>query len=186
MTLRHTITKVHLTYEVLGQNPDEYQRAIKVALCGGDPTRQMSPVAKQTYETLNYKGTLKSLPQHGQNVCKEARKLSKQLKSEPLTTDAAIKMCNTVLNAAVFYTKGTTTPAELMVVSRTVEELVQSVLDAVSGDDVRASIEYRFKDSMQNTTQEIHVNKPGSDAFEEAVDKVIHLRDYLDQTRGDV
>lgn len=186
MTLRERITRIQMTYEALGfdEHVVEYKRAISAALCGDDPTLQMSPAAQKIFESLPVSRPSRCLTKDGHALHQEITKLHAAIEDGGDLIENAVNTCNLVLTAAVFYTQKASGPAERMVLARSLTSTVLTLIakaegaETSSGDPPKKTT--KAFEKLRKHLQDIHVSDPQSREFSTAVDNVVHLRDYLD------
>ena len=167
------VEDVHLTYEQVKPHDEEYARALKIAVYGGDPAYQMSPAARDTFRALRAQrrpaldGDVRSIKE---NITHLIESLGSTLSLREIH-DA----CGITVSAAFFLKRETITPLERMRLAQQLLSLLSAMRKSVADAATEESLE-----ALHRNTQTLVVEDPESDGFKTGLDNIIHLKDYLD------
>lgn len=190
--MKQTIQKIHQTYKILGDPVylQEYQHAVAAAISGDDPTYLMSPVAVKIYAQVPSRLNPQTLDPAGRDLRLGLKELTTTLKSSTgkVRAEELIKACDLVVSAALYYKNVRTTETDRMILARSTVDMLVMLVKAIEKreaeiGDANALL---YVDSLRTNTQITHVVDETTVEFEDAVDNVIYLRDYIEAKAGEV
>lgn len=156
------------------------------SLIGDDPTLQMSSSSEGVYKSLKQKkeSSLRvySLSTIGEDLYSKIQKKYDDLRNTelPLTPPKVSGICDLVISLSEYYKKETVAPGNRYLLARKITKVLLLISSEIKKGGYDISLKEAVK-AVHKHTQNIHVNSPEDPEYQESVDKIVHIRDYLDQ-----